>query len=65
MRCMLVNDAHLKTGACCTQCGKAIGENYVRKLSNKFLYCDLNCYRCAIEMSFESCVQRNSGTQHS
>ena len=66
--CILVNDAKLKTGACCTQCGKAIGENYVRKLGNKVLYCDLNCYRCATEMpvlSFESCVQpANSGTPH-
>ena len=58
--CILVNDAKLKTGACCTQCGKAIGEKYVRKLGDKFLYCDLHCYRCDIEMpvlSFESCAQ--------
>ena len=66
---ILVNDAKLKTGACCKQCGKAIGENYVRKLGNKCLYCDFNCYRCATEMpelSFESRVRlANSGTPRS
>jgi len=69
MRCILVNDANLKTGACCTQCGKAIGACYVRNIGNKFLYCGFNCYRCTIEMpmlSLESCVQpANSGTQRS
>ena len=69
MRCILVNDANLKTGACCTQCGKTIGESYVRKLGNKFLYCGFNCYRCTAEMpvpGFDSRVQpANSGTQRS
>jgi hypothetical protein len=61
---VLVNDANLKTGACCSQCGKAISQNYVRKLSNNFLCCDLKCYRRTAEKSFENCVQpANLGTQ--
>ena len=69
MRCILVNDANLKTDACCAQCGKTIGESYVRKLGNKFLYCGFKCYQCATEipvLNFESCIQpANSGTQRS
>jgi hypothetical protein len=69
MRCILVYDANLKTSACCTQCGKAIGASYVRKVDNKFLYCDFNCYQCATEMpvlSLESCDQPvNSGIHRS
>lgn len=69
MHCILVNDASLKTGACCTQCGRTIGKSYVRKVGNKFLYCDFNCYEGAVEtpvLSRESCVQpANSGTHRS
>ena len=69
MRCILVNDANLKTGACCTHCGKAIGESYVREISRKFLYCDFNCYQCATEIPALNVVSRvqpaNSGIQRS
>jgi hypothetical protein len=69
MRCILVNDANLKTDAYCAQCGKPIGASYVRKIGNKFLYCDFNCYRCATEIpaqTLASCVQpANSGTHRS
>jgi hypothetical protein len=69
MRCILVNDANLKTGAYCTQCGKPIGASYVRKIGNKFLYCGFNCYRCTTEipvLNLENCIQpANSGTHRS
>jgi hypothetical protein len=69
MCCILVNDANLKTGACCTQCGKTIGASYVRNIGNKFLYCDFNCHQAATAtpvLSLERCVQpANSGTHHS
>ena len=69
MRCILVNDASLKTGAGCTHCRRAIAESYVREIGSKFLYCDFNCYQCATEipmLNLESCVQpANSGTQRS
>ena len=69
MRSILVNDANLKAGACCTQCGKMIGESYVRNVGNEFLYCDFNCYQRATELpmpNFENCVQpANSGTHRS
>ena len=69
MLCILVNDANLKTGACCACCGKTIGESYVRNIGNKYLYCDFNCYQRATELpmpNFENRVQpANSGTHRS
>lgn len=45
MRCILVNDANLKAGACCTYCRKPIGDSYLREIATRFLFCDHDCYQ--------------------
>jgi hypothetical protein len=45
VRYVLVNDAHLKTQACCAQCGTTIGERYVRNMTGRSVFCDFDCYQ--------------------
>jgi hypothetical protein len=47
LRCILVNDANLKTEAHCAWCHKRIGESYLRQIASKLLFCDFDCYKCA------------------
>jgi hypothetical protein len=49
MRCILVNDANLKTEAYCAYCRRKIGDSYAREIDSRFLYCDYACYRGATE----------------
>jgi hypothetical protein len=49
MRCILVNDAHLKAGAYCSYCRTRIRDSYIREIGTRFLYCDFECYRGAAE----------------
>jgi hypothetical protein len=51
MRCVLVHGAKLKAEASCAHCGKKIGENYVREISSRIVYCDFRCYGIAVETS--------------
>jgi hypothetical protein len=44
MRYILVNDAYLKTEACCARCCSKIGERYVREIGSGLLFCDADCY---------------------
>lgn len=44
MRYILVNDAYLKTEACCASCCGKIGEHYVREIGSGLLFCDADCY---------------------
>ncbi len=50
MRCILVNDAYLKTEAYCAYCRKKIGDSYAREIDSRFLYCDYECYRRTAEL---------------
>ncbi|HUD87752.1 MAG TPA: hypothetical protein VMR17_14970 [Xanthobacteraceae bacterium] len=50
MRCILVNDAYLKTEASCAYCRKKIGDSYAREIDSRFLYCDYDCYRGASQV---------------
>jgi hypothetical protein len=45
VRYVLVNDAHLKTPACCAQCGMTIGQRYVRQMTGRSVFCDFACYQ--------------------
>ena len=45
VRYVLVNDAHLKTQACCAQCGTTIGQRYVRKMTGRSVFCGFACYQ--------------------
>ena len=69
MRCILVNDAYLKADAYCAHCRSKIGEQYVRQIGSRVLFCDFDCYQRAtdplvdLQSSFGS--PANSRTQHS
>lgn len=47
LRCILVNDANLKTEVHCARCHKKIGESYVRQVGSRFLFCGFDCYQWA------------------
>jgi hypothetical protein len=49
MRCILVSDANMKSGTCCTYCRKRIGDSYAREIDSRLIYCDYDCYRFAVE----------------
>jgi len=51
MRCIIVNDAYLKADAFCAHCGNRIGENYVREIGTRLIYCDYRCYGVALRSS--------------
>jgi hypothetical protein len=51
MRCIIVNDAYLKTEAFCAHCGNKIGESYVREIGSRLIYCDFRCYGVAFKTS--------------
>jgi hypothetical protein len=48
MRCVLVNNANLKSDTCCSYCSKKIGDSYAREIGSRLIYCDYDCYRQAI-----------------
>jgi hypothetical protein len=50
MRCVIVNGAKLKAEVFCAHCSRAVGENYVRDMRNRVIYCDFSCYRVAAGM---------------
>jgi hypothetical protein len=65
MRCILVNDANLKTDASCAYCRKMIGDSYARELGSRFIYCDYDCYWSADDtsiLSFNRASPANTGT---
>jgi hypothetical protein len=51
MRCIIVNDAYLKSQTFCAHCGNRIGESYVRKIGSGLIYCDYRCYGVAHKAS--------------
>lgn len=51
MRCVLVNGAKLKTDASCAHCGGKIGDDYVRDIGTRLIYCDFRCFSVAVETS--------------
>ena len=58
MRCVIVNRARLKADVSCAQCGRPIGEGYVRDMRNHLIYCDFACYRVAARMPLVTFEQR-------
>ena len=50
MRCIIVNDAHLKAIASCTHCHGKIGSNYIREIGTRLIYCGYRCYGDAVEL---------------
>jgi hypothetical protein len=50
MRCIVVNGAKLKADACCAHCHSRIGQNYIREIGSRLMYCDYGCYRGAVEV---------------
>ena len=44
MRCILVNDARLKTEVCCAQCRRKVNASYVREIGTGLIYCGYHCY---------------------
>jgi hypothetical protein len=69
VRCIVVNGATLKAGAYCAHCHGKIGENYIREIGTRRMYCDYRCYGDAVEAPIGALVyrigRRNSGTFHS
>jgi hypothetical protein len=69
VRCIFVNGAKLKAGAYCAHCHNKIGENYIREIGVRRMYCDYRCYSGAVEVPIAALVYRtglrNSGTSHS
>jgi hypothetical protein len=51
MRCIIVNNANLKTEASCAHCGGRIGGSYVREIESRLTYCDYRCYSVAFKSS--------------
>lgn len=44
MRCIIVNDANLKSDAACAHCRNKIAESYIREIGSRRIYCDYHCY---------------------
>ena len=51
MRCIIVNGANLKAEAFCAHCGNKIGDNYIREIGSRLIYCDYRCYSAAFKSS--------------
>ncbi len=49
MRCIFVNDANLKARASCAHCHGKIGDNYIREIGTRSIYCGYRCYGDAVE----------------
>ena len=49
LRYVIVNDANLKSQTYCAECGTNIGQRYIRKIDSRSVFCDVACYRCAME----------------
>lgn len=45
MRCIVVNDANLKSESYCGCCRNKIGSRYIREIGSGVLYCDYFCYQ--------------------
>lgn len=45
LRCILVNEARLKTDTYCAACGERIGSSYVRQIGTRKTFCDFGCYQ--------------------
>jgi hypothetical protein len=69
MRCIVVNNANLKTDTYCTYCHNRISQNYAREIGSRFIYCNYNCYQLAAETAVvtigDRTVPANSGTRSS
>jgi hypothetical protein len=51
MRCVVVNGAQLKADAVCAHYANRIGENYIREIGSRLIYCEYRCYGIAAELS--------------
>jgi hypothetical protein len=49
MRCILVRNANLKSDTYCGYCRRKISDSYAREIGSRFIYCDYECYRLAVE----------------